>query len=278
MMELGYEMKPTRNGRNFYEVTSAMQNAIRKGDYEVAGYAMWELLPEYLGYLRKRLLVISAEDCFGVITKEILALCDIGTEDAMEKALALICLAKKNRDADYFVCNLMYNDVPTSPSNPFPGQLYNHPGDDVPDVYEGVIVDYEGEKVNPEILLKVLTGDESAGGKVLKTTKEDNVFLFFSDHGGPDVLCLPGGRLHSADLLEALKTMNQKEMYNKFVLYIEACYSGSMFLNLPEDLKIVAVTAANDQESSWGWYCGDESVVKGTNRHESIGESCHLES
>lgn len=111
-MELGYEMKPTRTGRNFYEVTSAMQNAIRKGDYEVAGYAMWELLPEYLGYLRKRLLVISAEDCFGVITKEVLALCDIGDEDAMEKALALICLAKKNRDADYFVCNLMYNDVP----------------------------------------------------------------------------------------------------------------------------------------------------------------------
>lgn len=109
MVELAYELT-TRTGRSFYEVTSSMQNAIRKGDYEIAGYAMWELLPKYTDYLRRRLLVISAEDCFGIITKEILKLCDMGTETALTKALSLMCMAKKNRDADYFVCNLMYND------------------------------------------------------------------------------------------------------------------------------------------------------------------------
>lgn len=87
-----------------------MQNAIRKGDYEVAGYAMWELIPEYTAYLRKRLLVISAEDCFGVLTKDILPLCEIGTEESLTKALSLLCMAKKNRDADYFVCNLMLDN------------------------------------------------------------------------------------------------------------------------------------------------------------------------
>ena len=90
-----------------------MQNAIRKGDYEVAGYAIWELLPQYTPYLRKRLLVISAEDCYGIITKEILKLMDQGDEDALTKALSLMCLAKKNRDADYFVCNLMNFDQPS---------------------------------------------------------------------------------------------------------------------------------------------------------------------
>lgn len=112
---MAYQMT-TYTGRNFYEVTSAMQNAIRKGDYEVAGYCMWELIPEYTPYLRKRLLVISAEDCFGVITKEIMALTDIGTKEDLTKALALMCAAKKNRDADYFVCNLMYTDNPTGAS------------------------------------------------------------------------------------------------------------------------------------------------------------------
>lgn len=107
---MAYEMK-TRSGRNFYEVTSAMQNAIRKGDYDVAGFAMWELLPGYTPYLRKRLLVISAEDCYGILTKDIMALCDIEGEDRMAKTLALLCAAKKNRDADYFVCNLM---IPTN--------------------------------------------------------------------------------------------------------------------------------------------------------------------
>lgn len=102
----------TRSGRNFYECTSIMQNAIRKGDYDVAGYAMWELIPQYTPYLRKRLLVISAEDCYGVITKEIESLCNRGTEEALTKALSLMCRAKKNRDADYFVCNLMFADHP----------------------------------------------------------------------------------------------------------------------------------------------------------------------
>jgi legumain len=173
--------------------------------------------------------------------------------------------------ADHII-TLMYNDVPTANTNPFKGKLYNHPGNDVPDVYEGVIVDYEKGRVSPSTLIKVLTGDKSAGGKVLESTKEDNVFLFFSDHGGADILALPSGYLHSKDLLDAIKTMHSKQMYNKFVLYIEACYSGSMFLNLPEDLNVVAVTAANDKESSWGWYCGSEAVVNGKSLGTCLGD------
>ena len=160
------------------------------------------------------------------------------------------------------IITMMYNDVPLAKANPFPGELYNRPGDDSPDVYDGVVVDYEGEDVNVENLLKVLVGDESTGKKVLNSTAEDNVFLFYSNHGGPDILGMPtAGYLYSKDLLDAIQTMHEKQMYNKFVLYVEACYSGSMFLNLPEDLNVVAVTAANDQESRWCWYCGCDAVV-----------------
>ena len=166
----------------------------------------------------------------------------------------------------------MYNDVPFDKYNPFKGQLFNRPGDDSPNVYKGVIVDYEKEMVNPEILIKVLIGDESAGGKVLKSTKDDNVFLFFSDHGSEDLLALPGGYLYSNNLLDAIKTMHDKQMYKKFLLYIEACFSGSMFLNLPEDLNVVAVTAANAEESSWGWYCDDEAIIKGKDIGSCLGD------
>ena len=174
-------------------------------------------------------------------------------------------------DPDHII-TLMYNDVPFSEENPFPGQLYNHPGNDVRDVYEGVVVDYQKDEVSAKTLIKVLTGDDSTGKKVLKSTEEDNVFLFFSDHGGPDILALPGGYLYSKDLLGAIETMHEKKMYKKFVLYIEACYSGSMFLKLPDNLNVVAVTAANDQESSWGWYCGDEAVVRGKKLGTCLGD------
>ena len=182
-------------------------------------------------------------------------------------------IVKKGGIAEDHIITMMYNDVPfDEKNNPYPGKLYNRPGDDSPDVYEGVVIDYEKEACSAANLIKVLTGDESAGGKVLKSTKDDNVFLFFSDHGGPDILALPGGYLHSKDLLDGIKTMHEKQMYKKFLLYIEACYSGSMFLNLPEDLNVVAVTAANDKESSWGWYCGGEAVVKGKSINSCLGD------
>ena len=173
--------------------------------------------------------------------------------------------------ADHII-TMMANDVATSSENPFPGQLYNHPGDDVPDVYKGVIVDYEGKQNTPENFMKVLLGDESAGGKVLKSTENDNVFFFFSDHGGPNVLCWPESDLSKEDFQNTLKKMAEKKMFKHFVLYIEACYSGSMGLNFPEDLGISIVTAANDHESSWGWYCGNDAVVKGKNLGTCLGD------
>ena len=92
--------------------------------------------------------------------------------------------------ADHII-TMMYNDVPFDKENPFYSQLYNHPGDDSPDVYEGVVIDYEGDDVNPDNFMKVLLGDDSTGKKVLKSTENDNIFLFFSDHGGPRYALLP---------------------------------------------------------------------------------------
>ena len=170
------------------------------------------------------------------------------------------------------IITMMADDVASSSENPFPGELYNHPGDDVPNVYAGVKVDYAGKDNTPENFMKVLLGDESTGKKVLKSTENDNVFMFFSDHGGPDVLCWPSSDLSKADFQKTLKAMHEKKMFKHFVLYIEACFSGSMAIDFPEDLGISIVTAANDQESSWGWYCGDEAVVKGKDIGSCLGD------
>jgi len=111
----------TKNNHNFYDIAAMLQNAIRRCDVQAAGYAANELFYKYRGYLWKRLLIISAEDCFGIITKEIIALKQ--AEEAMgdkaktetifvSKAITLLCYARKNEDADYFACNLMKSDTP----------------------------------------------------------------------------------------------------------------------------------------------------------------------
>ena len=115
---MSWEMK-TKHGHNFYDMASLLQKAIRRCDCNLAGYAAYELYGGYYNYVWKRLLVVSAEDCYGIITKEIIALkCadDLvnGTKKGYDrdplfvaKAIVLLCMARKNRDGCYLACNFM---------------------------------------------------------------------------------------------------------------------------------------------------------------------------
>lgn len=57
--------------------------------------------------------------------------------------------------------------------------------------------------------------------------------------------------------------MHAKNMYSQLVFYLEACESGSMFLNLPKDINLYAISASSPDESSWGTYCSPDDVVNG---------------
>jgi DNA-binding LacI/PurR family transcriptional regulator len=105
----------TIRGYDFGEVSSAMQKAIRRGETSYAGYWALELLASGFGhYVWKRLLTVSAEDCWGIITKEVKALhesyaminANLSGRRArgrifISKAVILLCAAKKSRDADH---------------------------------------------------------------------------------------------------------------------------------------------------------------------------------
>ena len=110
----------TKHGHNFYDIASMLQKAIRRGDIDRAGYAANELFYQYQTYLWKRLYVISCEDCYGIMTQEIVALkmahdfVNKGKPTTQQdlifvsKAITLLCMARKNRDACYVACNFMF--------------------------------------------------------------------------------------------------------------------------------------------------------------------------
>jgi len=112
----------TIRGYNFSEVSSAMQKAVRRGDAQLAGYWALELWSSGFGkYVWKRLLTISAEDCWGILTAEVKALHDsylvvndgVPAKQArgrifISKAVILLCLAKKSRDPDHLQ-NFVYD-------------------------------------------------------------------------------------------------------------------------------------------------------------------------
>ena len=97
-----------------------MQKAIRRADARVAGFFALELWTSgYRDYVWKRLFTISAEDCYGIITKEVEALWqghELVNKRSVEpkgrifvsKAVILLCECRKNRDADHLQ-NFVYD-------------------------------------------------------------------------------------------------------------------------------------------------------------------------
>ncbi len=170
---------------------------------------------------------------------------------------------------------LSYDDVANSSDNPVKGKLFNKPTYDKPgtDVYEGCVIDYKGEGVTPENFIAVLTGDaKTAGGKVLKSTSDDKVFVNFADHGGPGLIAFPSEYLYEKDLTAAFQKMYDTNMYSELVFYLEACESGSMFANLPTDINLYATSASSPTESSWGTYCPPDDVVGGISIGSCLGD------
>lgn len=118
---MAYDLR-TIHGYNFYNVSSCLQKSIRRADARLAGYMALELWTSgYVAYLWKRLFTISAEDCYGILTKEIEALWQgyqLVNDKAGEpkgrifisKAVLLLCAAKKCRDADH-LSNFVYDKM-----------------------------------------------------------------------------------------------------------------------------------------------------------------------
>jgi legumain len=188
-------------------------------------------------------------------------------------------IVKNNGIPESNIIHMSYNDVANSPSNPYPGKLFNKPtekGTPGVDVFDGCNFDYEGADVTAANLLSVLKGDSAAvgGKKVLKSTAESKVFFYFADHGAPGLVAMPvGPYLYADDFHKTLQFMNENKMYNEMTIYMEACESGSMFENiLEDDIDVYALSAANASESSWGTYCSPDDMVDGKSINSCLGD------
>lgn len=96
-----------------FEISSLVQKALRRGDAYFSAYSACEMADRYREYLWRRMLTVSAEDCYDMVTSQIVKLKEYDDSIAdksdvtyIEYAVGLLCDARKNRDADYFACNL----------------------------------------------------------------------------------------------------------------------------------------------------------------------------
>ncbi|KAL7595845.1 hypothetical protein Lser_V15G30522 [Lactuca serriola] len=168
-------------------------------------------------------------------------------------------ILKRGGLKDENIIVFMYDDIANNTMNPRPGVIINSPNGS--DVYAGVPKDYTGDYVTAANFYAVLLANSSGltggSGKVVASKPGDKIFVYFTDHGGPGLLCMPNlPYIYANDFIEVLKTKHASGTYDEMVLYVEACESGSVFEGLlPEDLNIYVTTASNANESSWGTYC-----------------------
>jgi len=184
----------------------------------------------------------------------------------------------KNGIPDSRVIMMQYDDIANNIANPFKGQIFNAPtpvGTPGVDVYGGTKKDYTGLNVTAAMFIAALTGDSvaSGGNKVLQSTANDHVFVFFDDHGGTDIVAFPTGPyLTNVQLQAALQTMISKKMFAQLTFYMEACEAGSMFEGMPTNQNIYVTTAANAVESSYGTYCPPQDFVNGKEMGTCLGD------
>uniref|UniRef100_F1L5J4 legumain n=1 Tax=Ascaris suum TaxID=6253 RepID=F1L5J4_ASCSU len=155
------------------------------------------------------------------------------------------------------IITMMYDDIANNSQNRYPGKIFNRPNG--MDVYEGVKIDYKGHNVTKSNFLAILEGNKTGvtggNGRVIESTSEDHIFVYFSDHGGYGLIGFPFETLSVVDLNNTLIRMHRAKHFKHLVFYMEACESGSMFESLPDNVDIYANTAANALESSFACYC-----------------------
>ena len=67
--------------------------------------------------------------------------------------------------------------------------------------------------------------------------------------------------------------MYDKKIYDELVLFIEACESGSLFLDIDlESMNAWALTATNSTYPSYGTYCYPHDKIEGNHLYTCLGD------
>lgn len=181
-------------------------------------------------------------------------------------------IVKSNGISEEHIILMAYDDIARDGQNPFAGQLFNHPAPNSTgrDVYAECSIDYKGKDVTADVFLGVLNGTGS--GKVLKSTKDDNIFLFYTGHSAIGIIPFPDNSLlFSMQFQATLQHMHDSEMFKNMVCYLEGGEVGSMFDGMRTP-NIYGVTAGNGRESSYATYCPPDDVVSGKSVGVCLGD------
>ena len=174
---------------------------------------------------------------------------------------AMYKLLKVHGYEDDHIVMIAEDDIATHEYNIYPNALFiSHDGENV---YEQSGIDYRLSEIHPSDIGDILQGRSSEKlSHVLSPKEDDNVFVFWSGHGGVGSLNFGKGRSVS---YQQMRNMIENTPHRKLLFVIEACYSGGLgdvCIGIPGSLFI---TAAGPYETSHASVWNEELGVYLTN-------------
>lgn len=187
-------------------------------------------------------------------------------------------LRHQGYDDDHIVL-IMEDDIANNASNPQKGIVQVRPNGD--NLYQNVNIDYHTSQLEPSDIKHILCGEQSEKlPEVLHADKDDNVLIFWSGHGSPgQMLWLDRTEGFTTQLArETFEAMHQGEKYRKLLCLTEACYSGSVMSATEGIPGILAITAADPNETSKADIYNTDLHVWMSNRYTATLHDCIINS
>ena len=137
-----------------------------------------------------------------------------------------------------------YNDIVNNAQNPYKGQVFHTLDNE--NVYPGEnVIDFKGDYLKAVNFIHYL--------KTLDTTEEDDIFIYYNDHGSPNYLSCPVGvPMSSYQIASTFEVMQRLKKYRRIFFVVESCYSGTVGDALRSD-NISIITASTNSQSSYSY-------------------------
>ena len=158
---------------------------------------------------------------------------------------------------DDHIILMLADDMACNPRNIHQAAVFNHP-DHRLNVYGGtysnIEVDYRGEEVNVETVIRLLTNrlpTETPRSKRLETDAGSNVLIYMTGHGGNNFLKFQDSQeINAHDLADAFEQMYEKRRYRELLFIIDTCQAATMY-EMIRSPNILAIASSLKDESSY---------------------------
>lgn len=164
-------------------------------------------------------------------------------------ALAMYQLLKRQGYDDDHIILIMEDDIAHNKYNPHPGEMRVTPTGE--NLYHDVKIDYKMSDLYPADLNYIFRGKQTKRlPKVLPSTANDNVLVFWSGHGDEGLFNYGDEYFYAEKVRDMLRQMQEEGKFRKLLFVVEACYSGSV-AEVCQGIKgTLFITAANNAETS----------------------------